>query len=106
MPRKTRSRCTSCKRLHSGTGRCADCVRATVSIYNDPRWRDPIYGLRVRVLHEEPVCRWPGCWRPSEHADHIEAISDRPELAFRRSNVQGLCARHHAMKTRQEQQEW
>ncbi|WP_236553192.1 HNH endonuclease [Roseovarius indicus] len=32
--------------------------------------------------------------------DHIEPVRDRPDLAFRLSNLQCLCGRCHSRKTR------
>ena len=34
--------------------------------------------------------------------DHVKPIRDRPDLALELANVQTLCPRHHAQKTRLE----
>ncbi|PTQ72739.1 HNH endonuclease [Celeribacter persicus] len=34
--------------------------------------------------------------------DHIEPVRDRPDLAYSLANLQTLCGRCHASKTRQE----
>lgn len=62
---------------------------------NDPRWRR----LRLVVLSEEPVCRC--CQRElSTDVDHIKPRRTHPELAWDRSNLQGLCRSCHSEKTR------
>jgi hypothetical protein len=60
----------------------------------DPRhtwaWRK----LRDRVVREEPVCRlrFQGvCTLVSTTADHIQTVSDRPDLALDRTNLRGAC---------------
>ncbi|HUO11067.1 MAG TPA: HNH endonuclease [Phycisphaerae bacterium] len=40
--------------------------------------------------------------RPSTHVDHKEPLIDRPDLAFTRSNLQGLCDPCHHRKTADE----
>ena len=57
------------------------------------RWRK----LRKAILSRDPVCKWPGCDRPSHHCDHIV-----PKLLGgldHEHNLQGLCASHHTKKT-------
>lgn len=64
--------------------------------------------MRDRVLREEPTCRVEGCEQPSVEDDHIVPWSQREAHGMtisdwhRRSNHQGLCAGHHAIKTRGE----
>lgn len=110
MPAASRNRCTnpSCRRLHSGTGRCRDCrnvvdrkIHARTTwrwVYNDQRW----HRLRDQVLSEEPVCRLAGCIASSAVVDHIVQHRGDPELAFDRANCQALCKRHHDQKTASE----
>jgi 5-methylcytosine-specific restriction protein A len=62
--------------------------------------------LRDLVRAEEPICRMclaEGNAELTEEIDHIIPISgpDDP-LRLERSNLQGLCGRHHRVKTRQE----
>lgn len=112
MPRQPRSRCTRCRRLHDGTGRCPNCrpnpnrstTKATRTaaawhwVYNDPRW----HALRDQVLSEEPLCRVPRCDRPSTIVDHITPHRGDVTLAFDRTNLQGMCKPHHDAKTARE----
>ncbi len=67
-----------------------------IAWYMQPRWR----ALRKIVLREEPICRM--CQREaSSHVDHIIPRKKRPDLAFERSNLQGLCQPcHNAKKER------
>jgi len=67
---------------------------------NDPFYRSAFWrALRAAILKRDPICRTPGCGRPSSHADHIvprsRGGSDDP------SNLRGLCAGCHARVTRQ-----
>jgi 5-methylcytosine-specific restriction protein A len=60
-------------------------------------------GLRAQVMREEPLCRAclaDGITTRAEHVDHIVAKIDGG--ADERSNLQGLCRRHHAIKTAEE----
>jgi len=99
VPYKPKARCPDCKSLHEGTGRCERCKDVTEAIYRDPRWQE----LRDRVLSEEPQCKVRGCWKMAVEVDHKRSLRTAPHLAFVRSNVQGLCKRHHSQKTRLEQ---
>ncbi|MFR9807077.1 hypothetical protein ACL02T_32990 [Pseudonocardia sp. RS010] len=67
-------------------------------MYDDPRW--PL--LRDQVLSEEPACAWDGCGEASSVADHIKPHRGDEQLAFERSNLQGLCSHHHGVKTASE----
>jgi 5-methylcytosine-specific restriction protein A len=62
--------------------------------------------LRERVLREEPLCRYckeMGLIQASEHVDHIKPVRTHRQLAFNRSNLQGLCAHcHNSVKQREE----
>ena len=65
------------------------------------RWR----ALRLVVLSEEPLCREclrEGVTTAATEVDHIKPRHEWPELAYERSNLQPLCATHHARKTRHE----
>jgi 5-methylcytosine-specific restriction protein A len=72
--------------------------------YNSARWRHPVYGMRARVLREQPFCAGPGCTRAlvdgNADVDHVIPHRGDPRLFWSRSNLQGLCHRCHAAKTR------
>ena len=65
--------------------------------------------IRLAILRRDPTCRWPGCNKPSEVADHIVPWSEAVRLGWELdeiddvSNGQGLCNEHHDLKTREEQ---
>jgi 5-methylcytosine-specific restriction enzyme A len=72
--------------------------RHSASVTRGPRWR----ALRMQALERDD---WQ-CVQCGTHVglecDHIEPVRDRPELAFVLSNLQILCGRCHARKTRLE----
>lgn len=74
--------------------------------YKSARWRHPVYGLRARVLREQPFCAGypPGsCRRLLTDADDVDhKIPHRGDarLFWLRENCQGLCHTCHAAKTR------
>jgi 5-methylcytosine-specific restriction endonuclease McrA len=92
------SRCTVCRRLHAGVGRCAACnrrARSTVTaFYNSPEWAQ----ARDRVLSEEPLCRSCRAAVPSV-VDHVIGLRRAWHLRLARSNLQALCAPCHNAKT-------
>lgn len=65
----------------------------------DSVWRR----ARLLCLRSEPLCR--ECMKegifdsPTTQVDHIIPIAQRPDLRLVRSNLQGLCDRHHSEKT-------
>jgi 5-methylcytosine-specific restriction enzyme A len=63
--------------------------------YRTARWRT----LRAQVLDENPLCV--ECTTPTiaTAVDHIRRHQGNAALFFDRSNLQGLCARHHGAKT-------
>jgi 5-methylcytosine-specific restriction endonuclease McrA len=64
--------------------------------YNTVRWRR----LREIVLDRDPVCK--ACDdRAASEADHIVPIAKGGDV-WSLDNLQGLCARCHAVKTRRE----
>lgn len=67
----------------------------TEPYYRSPAWRR----LRAAVLARDPICRTPGCGRPSQHADHIVPRSRGG--ADNMANLRGLCASCHSTVTRQ-----
>lgn len=70
----------------------------------DAAWRK----LRRAVLAQEPLCRYcaeVGVTTLACHVDHIEPISERPDLRLDPRNLQPLCEYHHnVVKAREEQQ--
>lgn len=72
-------------------------------IYTTRRWQR----LRKRVLHVQPWCADPYGWHAEDQhpvlavqVDHIVPLKTDMGLAYTRSNLQGLCTRCHARKTR------
>lgn len=60
----------------------------------DPRHTRAWRKLRDQVVREEPICRlqFAGiCTRVSTTAAHIVPVTERPELALERSNLEGSC---------------
>ncbi len=67
--------------------------------YGSTRWKR----MRVMVLNEQPLCvrcEEQGLTEPAMEVDHIIDRVERPDLAFERGNLQGLCKRCHSIKTR------
>ncbi len=63
--------------------------------YRSAEWR----ALRAAVLRPDPICRTPGCERPSQHVDHI--VPRRQGGSDTMGNLRGLCASCHSTVTRQ-----
>lgn len=62
------------------------------------KWRK----FRARYLRQHPLCvhcQRGGVIAEAEHLDHITPHRGDKTLFWRQSNVQGLCARHHGIKT-------
>jgi len=89
----TRGRCRTHRKSYSGA-----------DLYDLALWRHPVYGLRARVLREQPFCAGPGCTRAlvegDAEVDHIRPHYGDRRLFFLRTNLQGLCSACHAAKTR------
>jgi 5-methylcytosine-specific restriction protein A len=76
-------------------------------LYHDPRWANPVHGLRAQTLREEPICRqciadgypWGMQAAVSTVADHIVPHKGNTRLFYDRKNLQGLCKRHHDIKS-------
>jgi 5-methylcytosine-specific restriction protein A len=109
MPTKPRSRCTSCRQLHDGTGKCPTCKAKADTRPSSSRRG---YGAKHRrtfreaVLAKHPTCVI--CHRaPSTHADHYphgrdELITmglDPNDPAYGR----GLCAHCDSTQTSRRQ---
>lgn len=87
-------------------GRCRSCAaivdkqnknKPWREVYTSPRWR----ALKRTVRREQPWCAWPGCNEPTHDVDHIVPLRDEG-APYDRQNVQGLCKRHHGVKTAKE----
>ena len=68
---------------------------------------DPFKSLqskwRKTIIARDPICRFPGCRKPSAEADHIVPRSKGG--GWELENGQGLCKSHHSQKTRREEAE-
>lgn len=70
--------------------------RHSRKVTRGPRWK----ALRLQALDRDDwQCVQCGERRRLE-IDHIEAVRTRPDLAYSLSNLQTLCGRCHARKTR------
>jgi 5-methylcytosine-specific restriction protein A len=88
-------------------GRClAHRQAAGANLYMRAQWRHPVWGLRARVLREQPFCAGSGCTRAltrlDAHVDHIRPHEGDERLFFWRENLQGLCRACHTAKSRAE----
>ncbi len=71
-------------------------MRHSAKVTRGPRWK----ALRMQALDRDDwQCVQCGERRRLE-IDHIEAVRTRPDLAYSLSNLQTLCGRCHARKTR------
>ena len=75
------------------------------SVYKTARWKK----LRALVLREEPLCQDIYGWHAEDRRlvmsiqiDHKLPLRVALELAYERSNLQGLCGRCHAKKTHED----
>ena len=71
-------------------------ARHSRRITRGPRWK----ALRMQALERDD---WQCVHCGTRHrleVDHIEPVRDRPDLAWSLSNLQCLCGRCHARKTR------
>ena len=78
-------------------------------VYTSPRWKM----LRQRVVREQPLCADPYGWHAEDgrlvlsvHADHKIPLRVDGGLAYTRSNLQGLCAWCHRVKTQEDLRRW
>jgi 5-methylcytosine-specific restriction endonuclease McrA len=71
--------------------------RAGRQVYATKRWKV----ARRRVLFEQPLCAIEGCMEIATDVDHIVPLPEGEPYA--RDNLQGLCRKHHGVKTRSEQ---
>lgn len=73
-----------------------DHKRHSARVTRGPRWK----ALRMQALDRDDwQCVQCGERRRLE-IDHIEAVRHRPDLSYTLSNLQTLCGRCHARKTR------
>lgn len=109
-PTRPRQRCTACKQLHSGKGRCDTCRKKLMAEYDRKRGTatERGYGqahreqFRAPVLARDPICVI--CHSaPSTVADHYPLT--RRQLVQRGMNPnnpaygRGLCKRCHDQHT-------
>ena len=78
-------------------------------VYASPRWKM----LRQRILREQPLCADPYGWHAvdqrlvvSSQIDHKIPLRVDRGLAYTRSNLQGLCAWCHRVKTQEDLRRW
>jgi 5-methylcytosine-specific restriction enzyme A len=70
--------------------------------YHIARWRNPVWGLRARVLAASPlcvVCRATGRIVAATEVDHVQPHRGDPALFWNIANCQGLCWTCHQNKT-------
>lgn len=73
-----------------------DYARHSRQVTRGPRWK----ALRMQALERDGWrCTRCGALHRLE-VDHVQPVRDRPDLAYTLSNLQVLCARCHAAKTR------
>lgn len=65
----------------------------SAAFYRSPAWKR----MRAACLARDPVCRSPGCGRPSSHADHLVPRAKGGADAL--PNLQGLCESCHNART-------
>lgn len=82
-----------CNRLTTKGRYCSIHYINTQHFRNTAEWKR----ISAQVLLEEPICRL--CNEPSTDCDHIIPL---PIGTDDRSNLQGLCHKHHSIKTRKE----
>lgn len=89
------------ERGHCATHTKGEQVRPNVAVrrwYRTARWR----AYRTAVLQAQPccvACRREGRVTEATEVDHIQRHDGNAEKFWDSSNLQGLCAMHHAMKT-------
>lgn len=79
-----------------------DAKPAWAAWYHIARWRNPVWGLRARVLRASPVCvlcRATGRIVAATEVDHVEPHRGDPALFWNINNLQALCWPCHARKT-------
>ena len=59
----------------------------------DAEWRR----VRAQVLRDNPFCQF--CGAPAEQVDHIQRLSERPDLRLDPSNLRALCHSCHSKRT-------
>jgi 5-methylcytosine-specific restriction protein A len=71
--------------------------------YHIARWRHPVWGLRSRALAASPLCvecHRAGAVVVATQVDHIVPHRGDPQWFWNLDNLQPICDRHHAEKTR------
>ena len=113
-PYKPRSRCTNCKRLFNGTGKCPDCQAAAEHTLDQRRGsarqrgynREHETRFRATVLQRDPICVL--CrTAPSTVADHYPTSRrDLEQQGLDPNDPQygrGLCNTCHGRETAKRQ---
>lgn len=79
-----------------GMNRRGDYARYSAKVTRSQRWK----ALRMQALDRDGwACVQCGD-RQRLEIDHIKPVKDRPDLAYALGNLQTLCGRCHARKTR------
>lgn len=73
-----------------------DYKRHSSHVTRGPRWK----ALRLQALERDEWRCVSCCARKGLECDHVLPVRDRPDLAYSLSNLQILCGRCHARKTR------
>ncbi len=76
-----------------------DRARATTRERYGKNWQK----LRKLVIERDPVCTAPGCLEPTAEVDHVVRTSKGGDDSL--DNLQGLCLRHHQIKTHAERKD-
>jgi 5-methylcytosine-specific restriction protein A len=76
--------------------------QADLAFYRSPRWRRLATWFLSQPENRLCVtCKAEGRLVVATQTDHIMPRKTHPELSHEITNLQGLCASHHARKTRQ-----
>lgn len=92
-------------RMYAARRRCEFEEARIAALHSGHKWRE----LRNRHLKHEPLCRAcvaAGVPQLAKVVDHVEPVREQPERAYDDTNLQSLCARHHAVKSAAERKRW
>lgn len=90
-------------RAYDQTRRKEGALKRAKDIRSSRRWQR----VRAIKLAKTPMCEDPYLAhrhnpRMAMQVDHIEQLTDRPDLAFTEENLQSLCVACHAKKSAEE----